>query len=261
MIDSDSGSADDTDSRQSYKSAPRVKKELDLKEDADIKLPGPSSVDDKSGIILVKQESDPEPDTESEPEAIVKLEAEEEEEEDEIMRGMRENKARLDKQKLVLDRKLKMDAEAEIAMSTQVYSPPSRSYCPRWPSTTLTSSEKIIAPSEMYAELLKDDDSEVWCSTFDFCFSPLTVVQSEQHILYPRMAHKVRPRFIIKDVAQASIGPHIIMPGVQIPASINMFLRSYQRAGVEFFCRQYHMGMGGILGDDMGVFWLLAVFR
>jgi SNF2 family DNA or RNA helicase len=61
---------------------------------------------------------------------------------------------------------------------------------------------------------------------------------------------------MIMDGKQANIGPHVLTPGVQIPASINMFLRDYQRAGVEFLFRQYNNGIGGILGDDMGKFSL-----
>jgi SNF2 family DNA or RNA helicase len=39
---------------------------------------------------------------------------------------------------------------------------------------------------------------------------------------------------------------------VAIPASINRFLKPYQRSGVEFLFRKYRAGTGGILGDDMG---------
>ncbi|KAK9806401.1 hypothetical protein WJX73_002468 [Symbiochloris irregularis] len=40
---------------------------------------------------------------------------------------------------------------------------------------------------------------------------------------------------------------------LQVPASINAHLRSYQRAGVRFLFRQYSRGRGGILADDMGL--------
>ncbi|XP_078575534.1 uncharacterized protein LOC144861483 isoform X2 [Branchiostoma floridae x Branchiostoma japonicum] len=42
-------------------------------------------------------------------------------------------------------------------------------------------------------------------------------------------------------------------PVVQIPATINRYLRDYQREGVQFLYRQYERGMGAILGDDMGL--------
>ena len=40
---------------------------------------------------------------------------------------------------------------------------------------------------------------------------------------------------------------------LQVPASINRFLRSYQREGVKFLFRQYARNKGGILADDMGL--------
>lgn len=39
----------------------------------------------------------------------------------------------------------------------------------------------------------------------------------------------------------------------QVPASINRFLREYQRDGVRFLFRQYSRDKGGILADDMGL--------
>ncbi|XP_066299011.1 DNA excision repair protein ERCC-6-like 2 [Branchiostoma lanceolatum] len=42
-------------------------------------------------------------------------------------------------------------------------------------------------------------------------------------------------------------------PVVQIPATINRYLRDYQRDGVQFLYRQYEREMGAILGDDMGL--------
>eukprot|EP00884_Botryococcus_braunii_P005791 jgi/Botrbrau1/15212/Bobra.0149s0068.3 len=38
-----------------------------------------------------------------------------------------------------------------------------------------------------------------------------------------------------------------------VPASINRYLRGYQREGVRFLFRQYAKGEGGILADDMGL--------
>ncbi|PPQ68987.1 hypothetical protein CVT25_009172 [Psilocybe cyanescens] len=40
---------------------------------------------------------------------------------------------------------------------------------------------------------------------------------------------------------------------VKIPATINTYLRDYQRDGVKFLYRQYKAGKGGLLGDDMGL--------
>lgn len=38
-----------------------------------------------------------------------------------------------------------------------------------------------------------------------------------------------------------------------VPATINVFLRPYQRQGVRFLLRQYAQGIGGLLSDDMGL--------
>lgn len=38
-----------------------------------------------------------------------------------------------------------------------------------------------------------------------------------------------------------------------VPASINTYLREYQREGVRFFWDLYKQGRGGLLGDDMGL--------
>ena len=40
---------------------------------------------------------------------------------------------------------------------------------------------------------------------------------------------------------------------VQIPATINQYLRDYQREGAQFMYNRYREGEGCILGDDMGL--------
>ncbi|XP_070564369.1 DNA excision repair protein ERCC-6-like 2 isoform X2 [Ptychodera flava] len=44
-----------------------------------------------------------------------------------------------------------------------------------------------------------------------------------------------------------------VQPQVQISATINRYLREYQREGVKFLYEHYKNGEGGILGDDMGL--------
>lgn len=39
----------------------------------------------------------------------------------------------------------------------------------------------------------------------------------------------------------------------QIPATINSYLRQYQRDGVSFLFQHYSENTGAILGDDMGL--------
>lgn len=45
----------------------------------------------------------------------------------------------------------------------------------------------------------------------------------------------------------------ILHEGTQVTASINIFLRQYQREGIQFFFDRWKDGRGGVLGDDMGL--------
>ncbi|GAA5874343.1 hypothetical protein JCM1840_001353 [Sporobolomyces johnsonii] len=76
-------------------------------------------------------------------------------------------------------------------------------------------------------------------------------------ITFPYSIRKGRPKFLVQNHEQHRTGPHRLSHDVddlaEIPASINKFLRQYQREGVEFLYGQYKKGMGGILGDDMGL--------
>ena len=73
-----------------------------------------------------------------------------------------------------------------------------------------------------------------------------------------------KPHFEIKSEQQASCGPLVLgfadngRP-VEIPASINRFLRGYQRDGVKFFWTHYQNREGGLLGDDMGMHTLPSI--
>ena len=51
------------------------------------------------------------------------------------------------------------------------------------------------------------------------------------------------------------MGPMILdhQQEVMVPASINTYLREYQRDGVRFFWDKYQQGCGCLLGDDMGL--------
>lgn len=52
---------------------------------------------------------------------------------------------------------------------------------------------------------------------------------------------------------ESAIGPLRLDSGVEVPSSINKFLREYQRDGVQFFYERWKEGRGGVLGDDMGL--------
>ncbi|PVG00118.1 hypothetical protein CPB86DRAFT_806025, partial [Serendipita vermifera] len=62
----------------------------------------------------------------------------------------------------------------------------------------------------------------------------------------PQFDEHTRPRDIGPLVLDAS-------DNIEVPSSINKYLRGYQREGVEFLWNQFKQGRGGILGDDMGL--------
>ncbi|XP_046356993.2 DNA excision repair protein ERCC-6-like 2 isoform X1 [Haliotis rufescens] len=49
------------------------------------------------------------------------------------------------------------------------------------------------------------------------------------------------------------LSEHGEAPAVQVPATINQYLRDYQRVGIKFLYSHYREGRGAILGDDMGL--------
>ncbi|PWN51254.1 hypothetical protein IE53DRAFT_328772 [Violaceomyces palustris] len=61
-----------------------------------------------------------------------------------------------------------------------------------------------------------------------------------------------RPPFLATE-EQRRAGALWLDQGVQVPASINIFLRDYQRQGIRFFYQRYKENRGGLLGDDMGL--------
>lgn len=62
-----------------------------------------------------------------------------------------------------------------------------------------------------------------------------------------------RPAFP-RDPSQALI-PFVLdeQEHTEVPAPINVFLREYQREGIQFIFDRYIEGKGGVLGDDMGL--------
>ncbi|KAJ6542692.1 P-loop containing nucleoside triphosphate hydrolase protein [Mycena capillaripes] len=65
---------------------------------------------------------------------------------------------------------------------------------------------------------------------------------------------KPRPGFPL-GADQSPLGPMVLdaKQGIQVPATINTYLRDYQREGVKFFWERYNEGCGALLGDDMGL--------
>lgn len=74
-----------------------------------------------------------------------------------------------------------------------------------------------------------------------------------RQVTYPRIQFESKPNFEIHDGTQDAIGPLELDQSVQLTASINKFLKPYQRDGVKFFFKHYQLKNGVILGDDMGL--------
>ena len=56
--------------------------------------------------------------------------------------------------------------------------------------------------------------------------------------------------------------PHLTLTNARsaqayVPASVNQYLRQYQKEGVQFLWRQYAADKGGLLGDEMGAMRLV----
>jgi hypothetical protein len=88
--------------------------------------------------------------------------------------------------------------------------------------------------------------------------TPAQLVLKQEDDFKPYQQQDAKPHYEIKSAEQAAIGAHKLGVDekgrdVEIPASINRFLRSYQRDGVRFFWEHYRRGEGGLLGDDMGL--------
>ncbi|KAL8291266.1 hypothetical protein RQP46_002244 [Phenoliferia psychrophenolica] len=185
------------------------------------------------------EESDPEPDTEDEddtPEIKPKIEPEEEEEveeEDPLQKRLRiAREKEANKQRAALAEELaRKKVEERDALLEKM--------------RAQALAEKLAEPAQDAMDV--DGEEEV-----------LTLAEerkrkAQEAAAYPRLVTKGRPKFEVKSSEQDAIGPHVLAPGVEIPSSINKFLRPYQRVGAEFMYKHYAAGKGSINGDDMGL--------
>lgn len=105
----------------------------------------------------------------------------------------------------------------------------------------------------------REKDPEATESDSDDSVGPLLALQSPERPIHTIVSHTIelfepKPRFNSLN-PPPNIGPHILhgTDSIQIPSSINRWLRPYQRKGIEFLWERYYKGVGGILGDDMGL--------
>lgn len=127
----------------------------------------------------------------------------------------------------------------------------------------------VVKEAEAEAEEGDYEDEEVvvpWGTTVENESEAEEGVYSDEEFTLPNTLIQTEPDSVDDDIPafrpvfpispqQSKTGPLILsleIPHVEVPASINRFLRVYQREGVEFLYRKYKEGTGGILGDDMG---------
>lgn len=65
----------------------------------------------------------------------------------------------------------------------------------------------------------------------------------------------MNPRPSFQRPPSVSLQPLILdnEKNIKVPLTLNLFLRDYQREGIQFFYRRYAENSGGLLGDDMGL--------
>ncbi|KAG1842570.1 hypothetical protein C8R48DRAFT_37945 [Suillus tomentosus] len=130
-------------------------------------------------------------------------------------------------------------------------------------------SERIMPASKRRKTPCLDDESEtepesdIDLPTVSKLLAPNTVKLPEsdsetepedEDETYPNPNLHAKPGFPLAP-GQSPLGPMILdrAEGIMVPASINTYLREYQREGVRFFWELYKQGRGGLLGDDMGL--------
>ncbi|KZT50905.1 hypothetical protein CALCODRAFT_504196 [Calocera cornea HHB12733] len=163
---------------------------------------------------------------------------------------------RLSKETALGKRKLESDAEEDGRETKR-------------PKVVQEESETEVEESETETELEEDDEERVRVMSREAGIGsrlpgtedgesdtepepnapPLPSSQSSQT---PSVS--LRPNFV-PTAEQALTGPLLLdsATSTEVPASINRFLREYQRDGVRFFWRCREEKRGGVLGDDMGL--------
>lgn len=62
-----------------------------------------------------------------------------------------------------------------------------------------------------------------------------------------------KPAFHMNQKHSGPSKPFVLSGTIQVPYTINRYLRDYQREGVKFIYDSYKKSRGCILGDDMGL--------
>ncbi|PWN22284.1 hypothetical protein BCV69DRAFT_281288 [Microstroma glucosiphilum] len=159
--------------------------------------------------------------------------------------------------------KSKRSAIAQV--KTDISSDEDEVFSLRPPSQAQSSIESSLARSRSAVKATKESDSEseeeeIPLTTRSLKHKALPVArpglsQLPQDEKAPITAERdARPCFACTE-EQAEIGPLILDSEacIKVPASINRFLRDYQREGIKFMFKAWQEKRGAILGDDMGL--------
>ncbi|THU93849.1 hypothetical protein K435DRAFT_861149 [Dendrothele bispora CBS 962.96] len=137
------------------------------------------------------------------------------------------------------------DSDGPIIVSKSISKPD--------PEKPLQNDEESLTESET------DSEAEIWTSK-----KPSNVIANEdsetesdsedEGFPFVGNCQNLKPGFPLSP-GQTRLGPLFLdaEKKYKVPASINTYLREYQRDGVKFFYEHYKEGMGGLLGDDMGL--------
>lgn len=106
----------------------------------------------------------------------------------------------------------------------------------------------VASTSTQEAQAVADDDSDEEMLSFARSKSAGPSLRCAANIVNPRPDFLTTPE-------QGRTGPLVLdaAKAIEVPPSINCFLREYQRQGVRFLYAAYRDGRGAILGDDMGL--------
>ncbi|PLW26400.1 hypothetical protein PCASD_24721 [Puccinia coronata f. sp. avenae] len=123
------------------------------------------------------------------------------------------------------------------------------------PSVLRTNADQAPSPTPLkrsQANLVPSNDDSLKRTAQDL--APLIPSKRpKSEVTYPQVQSESRPNFEIFSEDQDVVGPLILSESVQLMASINKFLKPYQRNGVKFFFKHFQEKNGVVLGDDMGL--------
>ncbi|WOO76804.1 DNA excision repair protein ERCC-6-like 2 [Vanrija pseudolonga] len=149
------------------------------------------------------------------------------------------------------------DAESEVLEEDDDYDEEDMIVTVPWASSGQNVTHAGVEDADLQPETLEEEDDQYSDDDlFDYSTSTGEPSQKMDESIGGSVAKwEERPNFPATP-EQRLKGPYLLdkdNPTMAVPASINRFLRDYQREGAQFMYNKYKQGVGGILGDDMGL--------